>query len=195
MSQIRKFATRIASMLGVGRITAMTDTGSTQTVQYQTPLEVANAHRLAEFGFSSGLPVGTDVVLAFLGGDRSNPVVIATNHQGYRHSGLKSGESVMYNQWGLNILLTEDGVFIDAKGKNVEVNNATNVTINASDSILANTPMFKCTGDIVDNCNSNTKTVKQLRDAYNIHDHEVKGVQSGESTVTSEKTTEKVSDE
>jgi phage gp45-like len=56
----------------------------------------------------------------------------------------------MYNQWGLNILLTEDGVFIDAKGKNVEVNNATTVTINASDSILANTPMFKCTGDIVD---------------------------------------------
>ena len=47
--------------------------------------------------------------------------------------------------------------------------------------------MFKCTGDIVDNCNSNTKTVKQLRDAYNIHDHDVKEVQSGESTVTSEK--------
>ncbi|EMT6124046.1 TPA: phage baseplate assembly protein [Klebsiella michiganensis] len=182
-------------MLGVGRITAMTDTGSTQTVQYQTPLEVANAHRLAEFGFSSGLPVGTDVVLAFLGGDRSNPVVIATNHQGYRHSDLNSGETVMYNQWGLNILLTEDGVFVDAKGKNVEVNNATTVTINASDSILANTPLFKCTGDIVDNCNSNTKTVKQLRDAYNIHDHDVKEVQSGESTVTSEKTTEKVSDE
>ncbi|MBG1738768.1 baseplate assembly protein [Klebsiella quasipneumoniae] len=182
-------------MLGVGRITAMKDDGGTQSVQYQTPLEVASAHRLAEFGFSSGLPAGTDVVLAFLGGDRSNPVVIATNHQGYRHSGLKSGESVMYNQWGLNILLTEDGVFIDAKGKNVEVNNATTVTINASDSILANTPMFKCTGDIVDNCNSNTKTVKQLRDAYNIHDHDVKGVQSGESTVTSEKTTEKVSDE
>ncbi|MEH9220008.1 phage baseplate assembly protein domain-containing protein, partial [Klebsiella quasipneumoniae] len=119
MSKFRHFANRIASMLGVGRITAMKDDGGTQSVQYQTPLEVASAHRLAEFGFSSGLPAGTDVVLAFLGGDRSNPVVIATNHQGYRHSGLKSGESVMYNQWGLNILLTEDGVFIDAKGKNV----------------------------------------------------------------------------
>jgi phage gp45-like len=47
----------------------------------------------------------------------------------------------MYNQWGLNILLTEDGVFIDAKGKNVEVNNATTVTINASDSIL---PTRRC---------------------------------------------------
>ncbi|HCD3049369.1 TPA: baseplate assembly protein, partial [Klebsiella variicola] len=46
-------------MLGVGRITAMKDDGGTQSVQYQTPLEVASAHRLAEFGFSSGLPAGT----------------------------------------------------------------------------------------------------------------------------------------
>lgn len=65
MSKFRHFANRIASMLGVGRITAMKDNGGTQSVQYQTPLEVASAHRLAEFGFSSGLPAGTDVVLAF----------------------------------------------------------------------------------------------------------------------------------
>ena len=195
MSHFRHFANRIASMLGVGRITAMKDAGSTQSVQYQTPLEVATAHRLAEFGFSSGLPVGTDVVLAFLGGDRSNPVVIATNHQGYRYSDLSPGETVMYNQWGMNVLLTENGVFIDAKGKNVEVNNATTVTINATESILANTPLLKCTGDIVDNCESNSKTLKQLRDAYNLHDHDVKEVQSGESTITSEKTAEQVTDE
>ena len=195
MSQFRNFTNRIASMLGVGRITAMKDAGSTQSVQYQTPLEVATAHRLAEFGFSSGLPVGTDVVLAFLGGDRSNPVVIATNHQGYRYSDLSPGETVMYNQWGMNVLLTENGVFIDAKGKNVEINNATTVTINATESILANTPLLKCTGDIVDNCESNSKTLKQLRDAYNLHDHEVKEVQSGEGTITSEKTTEQGADE
>jgi phage gp45-like len=58
MSKFRHFANRIASMLGVGRITAMKDDGGTQSVQYQTPLEVASAHRLAEFGFSSGLPAG-----------------------------------------------------------------------------------------------------------------------------------------
>lgn len=51
MSKFRHFANRIASMLGVGRITAMKDDGGTQSVQYQTPLEVASAHRLAEFGF------------------------------------------------------------------------------------------------------------------------------------------------
>lgn len=192
MSHFRHLALRIASMLGTGRITAMSDAGGTQSVQYQTPLEVASAPRMVEFGFSSGLPVGSDVVLAFIGGDRSSPVVIATNHQGYRHAGLGSGETVVYNQWGLSVLLTEQGVFIDAKGKDVEVNNARNATINASESILADTPLLKCTGDIVDNCGTNTRTLKELRDAYNRHDHDVKEVEPGQSTISSEKTGDQV---
>ncbi|WP_228725759.1 phage baseplate assembly protein [Klebsiella sp. RHBSTW-00465] len=192
MNQFRHIANRIASMLGVGRVTAMQDGGGTQSVQYQTPLEVASAHRLAEFGFSSGLPVGTDVVLAFLGGDRSNPVVIATNHQGYRHSDLSPGETVMYNQWGLYIQLTEDGISIDAKGQDVTVNNAKNLTATATEQVKLITPKLLVTGDVIDNCETNEKTLKQLRDAYNDHDHEVKGVEQGNDTVTSEKPGEQV---
>lgn len=192
MNQFRHIANRIASMLGVGRVTAMQDGGGTQSVQYQTPLEVASAHRLAEFGFSSGLPVGTDVVLAFLGGDRSNPVVIATNHQGYRHSDLSPGETVMYNQWGLYIQLTEDGISIDAKGQDVTVNNAKNLTATATEQVKLITPKLLVTGDVIDNCETNNKTLKQLRDAYNEHDHEVKGVEQGNDAVTSEKPGEQV---
>ncbi|ENY6101627.1 phage baseplate assembly protein domain-containing protein [Raoultella ornithinolytica] len=192
MNQFRHIANRIASMLGVGRVTAMQDGGGTQSVQYQTPLEVASAHRLAEFGFSSGLPVGTDVVLAFLGGDRSNPVVIATNHQGYRHSDLSPGETVMYNQWGLYIQLTEDGISIDAKGHDVTVNNAKNLTATATEQVKLITPKLLVTGDVIDNCETNNKTLKQLRDAYNEHDHEVKGVEQGNDAVTSEKPGEQV---
>ncbi|SAQ61260.1 Mu-like prophage protein gp45 [Klebsiella michiganensis] len=192
MNQFRHIANRIASMLGVGRVTAMQDGGGTQSVQYQTPLEVASAHRLAEFGFSSGLPVGTDVVLAFLGGDRSNPVVIATNHQGYRHSDLSPGETVMYNQWGLYIQLTEDGISIDAKGQDVTVNNAKNLTATATEQVKLITPKLLVTGDVIDNCETNNKTLKQLRDAYNEHNHEVKGVEQGNDAVTSEKPGEQV---
>ncbi|WP_316549099.1 phage baseplate assembly protein domain-containing protein [Klebsiella michiganensis] len=192
MNQFRHIANRIASMLGVGRVTAMQDGGGTQSVQYQTPLEVASAHRLAEFGFSSGLPVGTDVVLAFLGGDRSNPVVIATNHQGYRHSDLSPGETVMYNQWGLYIQLTENGISIDAKGQDVTVNNAKNLTATATEQVKLITPKLLVTGDVVDNCETNDKTLKQLRDAYNDHDHEVRGVEQGNDAITSEKPGEQV---
>lgn len=189
---IKHAATRIAGMLGIGRITALKDSGVVQSVQYQTPLEVASAPRMAEFGFSSGLPAGTDVVLAFIGGDRSSAVVIASNHQGYRYTGLKSGETVLYNQWALNILLTEKGIFLDAKGKDVEVNNATNVTINASKGILAKTPILRCTGDIVDNCETNTRTLKELRDAHNDHDHVVKSAQIGNDDIRSEKSEDQV---
>lgn len=192
MNQFRHIANRIASMLGVGRVTAMQDGGGTQSVQYQTPLEVASAHRLAEFGFSSGLPVGTNVVLAFLGGDRSNPVVIATNHQGYRHSDLSPGETVMYNQWGLYIQLTENGISIDAKGQDVTINNAKNLTATATEQVKLITPKLLVTGDVIDNCETNDKTLKQLRDAYNDHDHEVKGVEQGNDAITSEKPGEQV---
>ena len=189
---LKKAAVRIAGMLGIGRITSQKDSGEIQQAQYQTPLEVASAPRMADFGFASGLPVGTDVVIAFIGGDRSSPVIIASNHQGYRRTGLNEGETAIYNKWAMEVLLTEKGVFIDAKGKDVEVNNATNVTINASEGILANTPVLKCTGDIIDNCESNTRTLKELRDAHNDHDHVVKNVQKGNDDATSEKTEEQV---
>lgn len=180
--------TRIANMFGIGRVTGQDDSGTAQKIQYQTPLEVASAHRLLDFGFSSGLPVGSDVVIAFVGGDRSSPVVIASGHQSYRHTGLNPGETVIYNQWGLSILLTESGITIEAAGQDVTINNANNLTATATGMAKFITPKLLCTGDIIDNCNSNSVTLKQLRDAYNLHDHEVKEVQAGSGAVTSEKT-------
>jgi phage gp45-like len=42
-------------------------------------------------------------------------------------------------------------------------------------------------GDIIDNANGgNTATLKNLRDAYNQHNHQVQNVQTGGSTVTSQ---------
>ncbi len=190
---IRKLSRRVEMMLGLGKIKTSRDSGNIQVVQYQTPIEVRdNTARMAEFGFSSALPPGTDVVIGYLGGDRSSAVVIASNNKKYRHKNLNPGEVVLYNQWGLHILLTESGITIEAKGQPVTVNNATQVTINASESVLCNTPLLKVTGDIVDNCNSNFSTMKQLRDSYNNHTHKVSGVESGGSTVTSQQTGEPV---
>lgn len=124
-------------------VTTQKDSGVVQEIQYQTPLEVASAPRLSDFGFSSGLPAGSDVVIAFLGGDRSSPVVIASNHQSYRHTGLKPGETVVYNQQGMNIHLTEAGIFIDAKGKDVEINNARNITATATEQVKLVTANLK----------------------------------------------------
>ncbi|HIC8722683.1 TPA: phage baseplate assembly protein domain-containing protein [Enterobacter ludwigii] len=179
---------RIQMAVSIGRITATSDSGPIQKLQVQTPLEVrGDTPRMSDFGFSSGLPVGSDVVVAFLGGDRSSGVIIASNHQSYRQSGLNPGETIIYSQWGQLVKLTETGITIDAAGQPVDVVNSTVVTITASEEVIAKTPVLKCTGDIIDNCESNTATLKQLREAYNDHDHPVKNVQGGNSTINSEK--------
>lgn len=65
---LRQLSRRVSMMLGIGKITAHNDEGGVQKLQYQTPLEVrGDTPRMAEFGFSSGLPLGTDVLLAFWG--------------------------------------------------------------------------------------------------------------------------------
>ncbi|OWF77703.1 baseplate assembly protein, partial [Yersinia kristensenii] len=139
--QLAKLYRQIKMMIGVGRVTGSNDAGSVQTIQYQTPLEVrGDTPRLAEFGFSSGLPAGSDVVIGFLGGDRSSAVIIGSNHQSFRHVGLNSGETVIYSQWGQFIKLTESGVIIEAHNQPVTVNNATEVTVNASVKVRLNTP-------------------------------------------------------
>ena len=184
---ISEFYRRALMMLGVGRVTALSDGGKVQKIQYQAPLEIrGDTPRMAEFGFSSGLPAGSDVVLAFLGGDRSSAVVIATNNQSYRHTGLKPGETVIYNQWGMFVKLTEEGIEIEAQNQPVTVRNATTVTVVAIEKIRLETPELLVTGDITDNCDSQSSTLKDLRDAYNGHRHSVSGVESGGSTVTSE---------
>lgn len=180
------FYRRIRMMLGIGCVTSMSDSGVVQQLQYRTPLEVrGNTARLAEFGFSSAPPPGSDVVIASLGGDRSNAVIIATNHKASRHTGLLSGESVIYNQWGQFIKLTETGIVIEANNQSVTVNNATTVTINAAKGVEMNTPTLKVSGDIIDNAGTNNTTLKNLRDTYNGHDHLVQGVASGSASVTS----------
>lgn len=183
----RQLLRRVQMALSIGRVTNASDSGPIQKLQIQTPLEVrGDTPRMSEFGFSSGLPVGSDVVIAFLGGDRSSGVIIASNNQSYRQSGLNPGETVIYSQWGQLVRLTETGITIDAAGQPVDVINSTVATIEASEEIMAKTPVLKCTGDIIDNCESNTATLKQLREAYNDHLHPVKNVQGGDSTITSE---------
>jgi phage gp45-like len=141
---------------------------------------------MSDFGFSSGLPVGSDVVVAFRRGSlvRRHYCIKSPVH---RQSGLNPGETIIYSQWGQLVKLTETGITIDAAGQPVDVVNSTVVTITASEEVIAKTPVLKCTGDIIDNCESNTATLKQLREAYNVHDHPVKNVQGGNSTINSDK--------
>ncbi|HFF1434248.1 TPA: phage baseplate assembly protein V, partial [Escherichia coli] len=191
MNPVQVLFRRLVSLLSVGRVTAGDDSGVVQTVQVQSPSEVrSDTPVLQQFGFSSVLPAGTDVVVMSLAGNRSSAVVVASGHQSYRINGLSSGEVVVYNQWGQYVRLGEDGIVVEASGQQVLVNSATTLEVTATDGVTLKTPSLKVTGDITDNCESNSTTLKALREAYNDHTHPVSGVESGGSTVTSQATTE-----
>ncbi|EPT5240681.1 phage baseplate assembly protein domain-containing protein [Escherichia coli] len=193
MNPVQVLFRRLVSLLSVGRVTAGDDSGVVQTVQVQSPSEVrSDTPVLQQFGFSSVLPAGTDVVVMSLAGNRSSAVVVASGHQSYRINGLNSGEVVVYNQWGQYVRLGEDGIVVEASGQPVLVNSATTLEVTATDGVTLKTPSLKVTGDITDNCESNSTTLKALREAYNDHTHPVSGVESGGSTVTSQAITETV---
>ncbi|HBD37517.1 MAG TPA: baseplate assembly protein, partial [Cupriavidus sp.] len=145
-----------------------------------------NTPRVGEFGHASNPPVGSDAIVVFLGGDRSNGVVLGTVHQPSRPTGLAPGESMLYSQDGKRVYLTASGgIVVEAKNQAVTVNNATTVTINASAKVRMVTPRFECTGDIVDNCDTTGRSMAADRVIYDSHEHDIHNVQPGSSTVTS----------
>ncbi|WP_373203321.1 phage baseplate protein [Citrobacter amalonaticus] len=66
--------------------------------------------------------------------------------------------------------------------------NCSSVNITAPDGVNMTTPLLKVSGDIQDNSGTQSSTVKNLRDNYNLHKHPVSGVQTGLSTVNSNTT-------
>jgi phage baseplate assembly protein V len=149
--QLSRIWRRVQLAVGRGRITFSNDAGNVQALQVRLgQLETRDGTpRLGEFGHASRPPVGADVVAVFAAGNRADGVVIATGHQASRPRGLAEGESQLYDLWGKSVYLTKDGgIVVEAKGTPVTVNNATVVTINASDSVVMNTPLLKVSGNI-----------------------------------------------
>jgi phage baseplate assembly protein V len=178
--------------MGRGRLTRVDDSGPVQLVQMQLSQGETRDRtpRVAEYGFSSNPPDGADAVAVFLGGDRTNGVVIACGHQAYRVRGLASGEVCISDNRGQRVFLGADGIVIDGGGKPVQITNAPRIT--------ADSPLMRCTGDIecdgniraagdiLDNSTSNAQSMAGSRHTYDIHTHDVPHVQGGGSTIRSD---------
>ncbi len=204
---IQRLGRRLQMLVGLGRVALVDDSEAVQMVQLALgALEVRDrTPRLAEFGFASNPPAGSDATLLFVGGDRSNGVVIATSNQALRLKGLQPGEAAIYDSLGKYVWLTASGIVVEAKGQPVTVNDASTVTVNASTSVLINSPATKITGtlevdgavtmkqacDVTGALSSATSvsdptgTMQGMRNIHNEHEHPVVDVQGGTSTVTS----------
>lgn len=165
---------RVQLMSSWGRVTFSDDSRSAQLLQVKLNDSETrdDTPRIAEFGLTSRPPEGSDVLVVFLGGDRSKGVVVATAHQASRPKGLLVGEAMLYDLWGKSVYLTKDGgIVVEAKGAPVTVNNATTVTINAAESVELDTPLLHVTGDIVagGNITDSVRSMADDRKLFNLH--------------------------
>lgn len=165
---------RVQLMSSWGRVTFSDDSRSAQLLQVKLNDSETrdDTPRIAEFGLTSRPPDGSDVLVVFLGGDRSKGVVVATAHQASRPKGLLAGETMLYDLWGKSVHLTKaGGIVVEAQGAPVTVNNATTVTINAADSVELVTPLLHVTGDIMadGNITDSVRSMADDRKLFNSH--------------------------
>ena len=156
---------RIKMMVARGVLKAISDSGGVQTIQAGLLADELKdgIERFQNYGFTSHPHAGAEAAIMFMGGNRDHGICVAVDDKRYRIKGLQGGEVAIYDDLGTKIVLK--------RGNEVEITASTKVKII--------TPRLEVTGDIIDNCETNTHTVKNMRDTYNLHTHD--GVQSGPS--------------
>ncbi|NIG77837.1 phage baseplate protein [Klebsiella sp. Ap-873] len=131
--------------------------------------------------------------------DRDNSIARANRKQSVPGSGRTHSKSdALYLGGFLNsepnqVIEFADGA-INIRTPNPVNINCSSANITAPDGVTVTTPTMHVTGnitaggDITDNNSSQGASLKSLRDNYDQHRHQVAGVQTGGSTVTSNQT-------
>lgn len=161
---MRQVMNRIKAMLARSIIHLVNDEAGRQFAQVTVLAgEVKDdVERYQLFGITSVPPAGTSGIVAFLGGDRSKPVIIADNNSALRKKGLNSGESALYDAFEQFVYLKNDGsIEINTNGE-LLIKSATKTRIEGN---------LEVTGQIIDLCDTNGMTMSGMREVYNTHTH------------------------
>ncbi|EPF2606914.1 phage baseplate protein [Yersinia enterocolitica] len=147
-------------------------------------------------------PVAGDIGLAAIC-DRDNSIVRANRKPSVPGSKRTHSKSdAIYLGGLLNAQPTQFIEFADG-AINITTPNPVNITcstanITAPDGVEMQTPLLHVSGNITadgnitDNAGTQSASLKELRDKYNSHDHDVVNVQGGSSTITSNTTDNQV---
>ncbi|EFG83729.1 hypothetical protein F1645_06140 [Novacetimonas hansenii] len=120
---LMRTARRVMMVFGIGRQTADTnETPATPTVQVVLSGQElrSDVPVMQEYGLASRPVPGSDLVVAFMGGDRTRGVVIATGDQRGRPKDLQPGDVCLFHpSTGSRIWLKADGsiAIVPANGK------------------------------------------------------------------------------
>lgn len=145
---VERLYRRVSMMVGFGRTTTATNEAAVVSSAQVTfgPLETRDATKIVQsYGFASALPVGTDVVVVFVGGDRSNGVVVATNHKQSRPQTMQTGDVCVFDDRGQSVTLTAGGIVVNGGGLPVKITNTPSVRMETT---------LNVTGEVVAHCDS-----------------------------------------
>ncbi|HEV2675284.1 MAG TPA: phage baseplate assembly protein V, partial [Aliidongia sp.] len=160
---VRPLMRRVMLMVARVAIAHVDDSGTMQTVQVRglgpEPLKMP---RIRHFGFSSNPPAGSQGVAVFLGGLRSNGIMIGEEDPKSRPLNLMPGEVMVYSA---------DGSFLHFKNGKLGELVCESLKITASVGVRMETPLLAVTGDVLDNCDTQTTSMKIGREVYNAHNH------------------------
>ena len=155
----------LQNLFSRGVVSAVNSALKMQTVQIQL-LDGEGKDDVEHFepyGYTSHPQVGAEQVTGFVEGDRSHGIVLIVADRRYRLVGLVAGEVAIYDDQGQKVHLTRSGIVIDGAGLPILLANAPKVR--------ADVPLFECTGDIKDRCDSDGMTLEGMRNVYNAHTH------------------------
>lgn len=144
LDQVERIWRRVLLLVGRGRVTLVDDSGAVQFMQARLDSSSLKdgIPRLAEYGFQSNPPVGSDVTVLFMAGNRSDGVVIACGHQTYRMRGLADGEVAISDDKGQHVYLSAAGIRVQGNNLPIQVDTMSSVTVNAASAKVS------CSGDI-----------------------------------------------
>lgn len=156
---------RIKFMLARGILKLSDSSDDMQSLQITLLNEevLADVEHFEPYGFTANPQDGAEVLALSLAGNRSNTVVVCVADRQYRLTGLAKGEVALYTDEGDSIILR--------RNNNIEINAATQVTVNA--------PTMHCTGNITadgditaaGDVTDATSSMQGMRDIYNGHTH------------------------
>ena len=130
---------RLRVLVGRGRITGVDDARAAQVLQVKLGADETKdgTPRAAEYGFVSMPPLGTDAIVIFIGGERTNGVVIATNNQTFRMRNLANGEVAIHDDKGRFVLLGAAGIHVQGNDSPITAETTSDVTVTAGGDLTA----------------------------------------------------------
>lgn len=164
-------------------LTALSDAGGLQHAQVRALADDDHddVERFQQYGFTSVPKAGAEGLVVSVGGNTDHGIIVAVDDRRYRLKALQSGEVALYDDQGLKVHLTRNGIVIDGAGKDIQFVNAPTVRIPQDLHVGRDIIADRDIGD-----QGGAKTMKGMRTTFNGHKHPENNVAGGNTNQPNE---------